>query len=117
MNLYHWLLSSILLLLLPVALMAAILPPNEYAAIGLKGAVDCDGPMSVMMFAIPSYVIYGTGALAFIIKYKRSGLKITLLVALACCIVCAVITPNVVAATKQHETNISKQFNTCGKGW
>ncbi len=41
----------VLVLALPLALFAMAMPPNEYKAQGID-AVDCDGPISVYLFAI-----------------------------------------------------------------
>src|SRR3712207_8121622 len=35
---------------------------NEYRDQGIGGAVDCDGPLTVMLFAAPSLVVYAAGA-------------------------------------------------------
>lgn len=52
---------------LPVALLAAALPVNSYRAQGIK-ALDCDGPASVLLFAVPALLIYGAGA---ILLYRK----------------------------------------------
>ena len=42
--------------LLSFSLVARSIPPNEYEAIGINGAIDCDGPLSVLMFSVPLLV-------------------------------------------------------------
>ncbi len=55
---------------LPVALLATVLPVNSYQAEGID-ALDCDGPASVLLFAIPALLIYGAGAI--LLYRKRIG--------------------------------------------
>lgn len=38
------------------SLIAWSLPPNEYQAIGIRCAIDCDGPLSVLMLNAPLLV-------------------------------------------------------------
>ena len=57
MRITPWLSVTVLVLASPIALLAALLLPNEYLAQGIEGAVDCDDPLRVMLFAIPSYVM------------------------------------------------------------
>lgn len=49
---------------LPLAIIGATLPVNEFRAQGFA-ALDYDGPIEVAIVAVPALLIYGTGALLF----------------------------------------------------
>jgi hypothetical protein len=53
----------VLVAALPVAILAAALPANSYKAQGIA-ALDCDGPISVFIIALPALLIYGAGTMA-----------------------------------------------------
>ena len=75
-----WLGYLLLVALLPVAAMALLADANSYRAQGI-GAIDCDGPMRVLMFAIPAVFAYGAGAVIH-------GLGRRFVVAALCAAVC-----------------------------
>lgn len=114
---YYWLLFTVLVLFLPMALFAMLLSPNAYLAQGMESAVDCDGPLKVMICAIPSYIVYAIGIFAFISIYLETRNTNYLLVALVSCSILVAITPNTLAAINQHNINQSKHVDSCGKGW
>ena len=61
-SLCEWLGVLIMLAFIPIALFGLLLLVNEYKATGLPyGAVDCDGPVGVMMFVMPSIFVYSLG--------------------------------------------------------
>ena len=97
--------------------MAMVLPSNEYAALGIVGAVDCDGPLAVMLLAIPSYCVYGGGLIAQLFVYFNTKKEVYLSIFLFCFIIIAALTPNVIDAINEHSKNESEYFITCGKGW
>jgi hypothetical protein len=92
---------ALLVLCLPIALMAIITPANEYLAQGID-AIDCDGPISVFIFSIPSYLLYGIGFIFFAIRYSRNSLHSYLVITLLCGLVVLAITPNIIAAFNQQ---------------
>jgi hypothetical protein len=117
MKWYNWLVLSVFVVFLPVAFLGAFILPNEYAAQGIVGAVDCDGPIQVMIFAIPSYLVYGSGVIGFgLLFFKTKNLR-HLISTLICSLIVVSITPNVLAAIKEHEKNETENLLTCGKGW
>ena len=62
---------------------------NEYKAWGVD-AVDCDGPISVYLFAIPTLLIYGAGAIMNgCYFHKRLNLVFAILCTLACVLIAA----------------------------
>ena len=72
--------SVIVIICLPIALFGLMLPVNDYEAQGISGAVDCDGPLAVMLFVAPSMVVYAAGAIYYGVLPK--GPKRNLLVVL-----------------------------------
>ncbi len=52
----------ILLLAMPLPALAVVLPANAYRAQGID-APDCDGPLQVLIFALPVVLFYGVGTL------------------------------------------------------
>ncbi|MEH6445740.1 MAG: hypothetical protein V7784_17740 [Oceanospirillaceae bacterium] len=109
------LLITIFVLFLPIALMAFTALPNEYAAQGIISAVDCDGPISVIIFAIPSYLVYGFLLVRFtLLAFTQSTLGYLSLI-ICCCFIVLIITPNVSAAFQ--ERNKTAHLKVCGEGW
>ncbi|KAA1182262.1 hypothetical protein FP026_09260 [Rhizobium tropici] len=82
---------------LPVALMAAVLPVNTYRAQGIE-APDCDGPISVLFFALPALLIYGAGA---ILLYRKRKRRFHLAVSLCCLLVFCTVGWNAAAALRE----------------
>ena len=68
-------------------LIGLILPVNDYQDQGISGAVDCDGPLAVMLFIAPSLVVYLAGAIYYAVLLK--GPKRNLLVALCALMIVA----------------------------
>jgi len=94
---------AVLLLALPLALIAALHPPNEYrAGLGID-ALDCDGPFGTYVFALPALLIYGT---ALVINGLRWRERTSLIVAIMCLLICGAVVANVaraVAMDRQQE--------------
>ena len=94
-----WLSGALLLLGLPLALLAGMLPVNEYEAMGIA-AVDCDGPANILVLAAPVYLLYGAGMLGFGRLALRGGARRARFAAVAvlCLLVVLAVTPNAVRA-------------------
>jgi hypothetical protein len=86
----------VLLLATPLAALAVILPANVYRAQGIA-TPDCDGPLQVLIFAVPAVLIYGVGAL---LAY-RAGRRFDRLVSLLCLVIALAAVPNIAEAV--HE--------------
>ncbi|MBA5802509.1 hypothetical protein [Rhizobium changzhiense] len=86
----------VLLLAMPLAALAVVLPANVYRAQGIA-APDCDGPLQVLIFAVPAVLIYGAGALLV----YRAGRRFHRLVSLLCLIIALATVPNIAEA--MHE--------------
>ena len=52
------------------------LPLNQYQAMGIHGGIDCDGPLSVFLFAIPSFIFCSIALLVF--PYEKTVLACVL---------------------------------------
>ncbi len=88
----------VLVLALPLALFAMAMPPNEYKAQGID-AVDCDGPISVYLFAIPALLIYGAGA---VLNGRRYRDRLNLSVSAVCVVLCLLIAANIGRASMEQ---------------
>lgn len=87
----------LLLALLPVAAMALLADANSYRAQGID-AIDCDGPMRVLIFAVPALLAYGAGAIV-------NGLARRFVVAAICAAICVPLAFNTVAALGENRKN------------
>jgi hypothetical protein len=67
----------VLLLATPLAALAVILPANVYRAQGIA-ALDCDGPLQVLIFAVPAVLAYRAGR-----RFHRIVSLLCLIIALA----------------------------------
>jgi uncharacterized membrane protein len=109
-----WLSLTGLVLCLPLALFAALLSPNEYAAQGIVGAIDCDGPIEVMLFAAPACMIYGLGTLGFGAVAIRKRVRWYAVMAVLCLAILLMILPNIVNAYLEHLR--LEHMESCGAG-
>ncbi|MHC2359888.1 hypothetical protein [Rhizobium leguminosarum] len=90
----------VLLLAMPLAALAVVLPANVYRAQGIA-APDCDGPLQVLIFAVPAVLIYGAGAL---LAY-RAGRRFHRLVSLLCLVIALAAVPNIAEAVHELYRN------------
>ncbi len=93
-----WFGIAVLVAAIPGALAAVTAPANEYKAWGVD-ALDCDGPISVFLFAIPTLLIYGAGA-AMNGYYFRNQLNLVL--AVLCALACMPIAANMAGAVGEQ---------------
>jgi hypothetical protein len=93
-----------MLLGLPFAIAGAILPVNEYAAFddGLTSAVDCDGPMGVVIFAAPALIFYASNAVG-LFWVRQRALRWHMAMSLFCLVVSLAVLPNGVRALVANE--------------
>ena len=112
-----WLTIIVFVVFIPVALLAAFALPNAYSIQGIEGGIDCDGPIKVMMFAIPCFLVYGVGVIVLLLTYLRTRKILNLVGTILFCGILLAITPNVIAALSEHNKNITVNVSTCGKGW
>ena len=87
----------VLVAALPLAILAAALPANSYKAQGIT-ALDCDGPISVFIIALPALVIYAAGA---ILLYRDRSRRLHRIAALCCLLVTLAVGWNFIAAVRE----------------
>ena len=90
----------VLLLALPLATLAILFPANVYRAQGIA-ALDCDGPLQVLILAVPTILIYGAAAL---FAY-RAGRRFHRLVFLLCLIIALATVLNIAEAVHELYRN------------
>ncbi len=106
----------IIIAFLPIALIASILPVNEYAVFGMEGGVDCDGPLAVLMFSAPSFIVYGIGFLVFAkVSLKARKLK-HILMLMVCVVVLVIMIPNTISVFNAYQVNSTGNRSICGPG-
>ncbi|MBB5572960.1 MULTISPECIES: hypothetical protein [Rhizobium] len=93
----------VLIASLPLAILAAALPANSYKAQGIA-ALDCDGPMSVFIIALPALLIYAIGT---ILLYRDRRRRLHRVAALCCLLVTLTIGWNLVAAVRESHGTAS----------
>lgn len=71
-NLSKMLGYAVLIAMFPVAFFGIVGTANEYRAIGVDAA-DCDGPLSVLLFAVPAMAVYGISSAMFFYRFRRRG--------------------------------------------
>lgn len=104
MKLSQHILPVLLLLLFPVALVGMLLPVNEYAALGINGP-DCDGPFGVLLFTIPSLIVYGLATIHLSFLWYRKNNPHYLAASFACLMVVGLLVPNTLDSIKESEKN------------
>ena len=108
--------SIIVIVFLPITMFGLMLSVNEYQDQGISGAVDCNGPLTVMVWIIPCCVVYVAGAIYFAVLLKdvsRNRLAGVLLV-LCAVMMCAA---GGKAWTAYSEKNRPEHRVSCGEGW
>jgi len=90
---------GVLLLGLPLALMAALHPPNEYKAIFGGNSLDCDGPFGTYVVAVPALILYGSGLLINGLRWRKRS---SLIVAFLCLVICGAVVANVARAVVEE---------------
>lgn len=83
--------TLLVIIFLPVALFGLMASVNEYRDQGISGGVDCDGPYTVLLFVVPSLLVYAAGAIyyAVLLKGARPGLSAAVLLVLCTVVVFA----------------------------
>lgn len=89
---------AILVLGLPLALLAALHPPNEYQATLGINALDCDGPGETYLFGLPALLIYGAGLAVNGLHWRK---RLNAIAAVLCLAICAAVIANVGRAVQE----------------
>jgi hypothetical protein len=104
---------GLLLLCAPVALLAAIQPVNKYTAFepGQIGMIDCDGPIGVLILAVPALIVCFGIAVALRMSSAFRG-RLALIVVLIALAMAVSVIPNTVQAV--IEMSGSDHRDVCG---
>ena len=103
-------LVAALLLYAPVALLAIAATPNEAGALGIV-AVDCDGPIGVLVLALPALAVYAMGlaaSLRDVLQRRAWPSRITLAL---CTVVCVLLATSIAAALREQSRDAHRE--TC----
>jgi hypothetical protein len=111
-----WAVSLIVILFLPITLFGLMMSVNEYRDQGIGGGVDCNGPFAVMLFILPSLVVYAAGAIyyAVLLKGRRRSRLATALMVLC---VLMLFAAGGKAWTAYGEKSMPEHREACGEGW
>jgi hypothetical protein len=93
-----------------------MLSVNEYGDQAISGAVDCNGPLTVMLLIVPSLVIYA-GGVVYYAALAKSVRQSPLAVALMVLCVVMVFAAGRKAWAAYSEKSRPKYQETCGEGW
>ncbi len=107
--------SLIVIIFLPITLSGLVASVNEYRDQGISGAVDCNGPLTVMLFIAPSLVVYAGGAIYYAVHLKGAGRSLLMAVLMALCVV-MVLAVGVKAWAAYSEKIRPEHLETCGEG-
>ena len=107
--------SLIVVIFLPVMLFGLTASVNEYGDQGI-GGVDCNGPFTVMLFIVPSLLVYTAGAVyyAVLLKGVKPGLSAAVLLVLCASMMFA---GGRKAWAAYSEKIRPEHRETCGEGW
>ncbi|WKL22612.1 hypothetical protein QYR00_19170 [Agrobacterium tumefaciens] len=92
---------AVLAAMFPVAALGVLGTPNEYRAIGID-AVDCDGPISVLIAAVPALAAYATVGWLFVFDTKRHR---SLMAGGVCGLICLALVWSIGVALLEHRRN------------
>ncbi len=107
--------SLVVVVFLPITLLGLIVPVNDYEAQGIS-AVDCDGPLEIMLLIGPSLVVYAAGAIYYAVRLKRVRKSVLTGVLLVLCTLMVLAAGGKTWAA-YREKNKPQHQETCGDGW
>lgn len=99
---------AVLAAMFPVAALGLVTTSNEYRAIGVA-AVDCDGPITVLITGVPVLAVYAIIGWMFLSGAKRHR---SLFSACFCGLVCLALVWNISMALQEQRRNAAEM--TCG---
>ena len=108
--------SLIVIIFLPIMMFGLMASVNEYEDQGISGAVDCDGPLTVMIFIVPSLVVYAAGAIYYAVLLRGVGRSLPAVVLMVLCAV-MVFAGGRKAWAAYGEKIRPEHRETCGEGW
>lgn len=109
------LVNTAIILCVPVAIFALILPSHIYKEQGILGTVDCDGPFLSMLVVLPSAVVFIFATVFYAYNMIKSR-KVYLCMFLLMCLTISVCLGQKVIAVYQEKLAPS-HLETCGEKW
>lgn len=106
----------IVAIFLPVALLGLLFSVNEYRDQGIGGTVDCNGPLTVLLFAVPSLVVYAAGAVYYAMLLKGVGRSLRAALLMVLCLGMALASGGKAWAAYREQLRPEYQ-QTCSGGW
>lgn len=106
--------NFLMLLFVPVAVFTILFPANEYRDMGIGGAVDCDGPLGVMIFVLPSLAVFLFGTIFYTMHLRRSGRRYLWIFLMMCSVLLTALIWKTILA--YNEANSPDYIEVCGKG-
>jgi membrane protease YdiL (CAAX protease family) len=108
--------SLIVIIFLPITLFALTASVNEYQDQGISGAVDCNGPYTVMLFIVPTLIVYAAGAVYYVVLLKGQRRSVLAAGMLILCVVIVIAAGRKAWAAYKEKSRPEHQ-ETCGEGW
>jgi uncharacterized membrane protein (UPF0182 family) len=108
--------SLIVIFCLPITLFGLMASVNEYHDQGISGAVDCNGPLTVMLFIAPSLLVYAAGAVYYAVLLKKQRQSVLAAGLMVLCLVMMIASGRKAWAAYREKIR-PEHLETCGKGW
>jgi hypothetical protein len=100
---------------LPLAWLGLVMPANSHLDATGRYGIDCDGPLQVMLFALPALALYGTALIFFLRRLRSHRRPMHVAAAMVAAILCVGLTLNAGSAVAEHHRTDTTE--TCGQGW
>jgi|SRR3989338_3295930 len=107
--------NVVIILFVPIAVFALILPINEYKDQGISGAVDCDGPSLVMLFVLPSILGFLFAVSFYVSCIAKSGKRYLWVPLVLSLMMLAAVSKRAIAV--YQERSMPAYLETCGEKW
>lgn len=101
-----------MVVLFPVAVLGILLPANEYLSMGIVGAVDCDGPLLILVIAIPTLITYLIGFTVYFRLARLHKTAATIAMVVVSASICIALSGAIASALKEHFSTDHKE--ACG---
>jgi uncharacterized membrane protein len=106
----------IVIIFLPITLFGLMASVNEYQDQGISGAVDCNGPLTVMLFIAPSLVVYAAGAIYYAVLLKKQRQNVLAAGLMVLCLVMMIASGRKAWAAYGEKIR-PEHLEACGEGW
>lgn len=100
---------------LPLAWLGMAIPVNSHLDASGSYGIDCDGPLQVMLFALPALALYGAALVFFLRRLRVRRRPMHVITAIVAAMLCAGLALNASSAVAEHHRPDTTE--TCGQGW